>query len=487
MSPAKLTLLLIALICLTFQGLAQNKAATIDALLTLCTANGQFNGSALVAENGKVVFTKGYGMANFDWGIPNAPDTKHRIASITKQFTAMLIMQLVEKGKVKIEGKITDYLPEYRKDTGDKVTIHHLLTHTSGIPSYTGLPNFWSDSTRNPYPLEYMVKNFCSGDLEFEPGTKYAYNNGGYYILGAIIERLTGKPYEQVLQENILTPVGMTNSGIDDERKILPNRSQGYWQQGDVLTLDPYFHMTNAYAAGAMYSTAEDLYKWDQALYTDKLISKKTRDIYLKPYFPSGGSSYYGYGWGYGKNPIGNSTDSVNIIQHYGGINGYNTVIFRVPQTKDLVVLLNNTGGKPLGAMCTAILGILHGKPFSAPKLTIADTLLAVIKAKGIEAGMKLYEVMKTNASDKYSFAEVDLNTLGYLVLRMDRVKDAIKIFQKNVELFPEAFNTYDSLGEAYMVDGQKELAIKNYAKSLELNPGNSGAITMLKRIQEMK
>ncbi|MEX2117448.1 MAG: serine hydrolase [Bacteroidota bacterium] len=485
MRTTKSFILLFVLV--TSTGFGQDKSRAIDSLLTICYQNNQFNGSALVAENGKVIFKKGYGMANFDHNIPNTPDTKHRIASITKQFVAMLVLQLVEKGKMKIEGKITDYLPDYRKDTGGRVTIHHLLTHTSGIPTYTGLPNFWSDSTRNPYASEYLIKTFCSGDLEFEPGTRYVYNNSGYYILGSIIEKVTGKPFAQVLQENILTPVGMTNSGIDDEHEILPGRSQGYWRQDGRLALDPYFDMSSVTGAGAMYSTAEDLYKWDQALYGDKLISKKSKDVYFKAHFHTGGPTFYAYGWGVGNVPIGNSTDSINAIRHTGGINGYNTYIFRVPQTKDLVVLLNNTGPVPIGSMAIAVLGILHNKPWSPPKVTIVDTLLAVIVKDGIEAGVKRYAELKASSGEKYNFSEPELNTLGYILMRSGKVKESIRIFQLNVEKYPEGFNTYDSLGEAYMEDGQKDLAIKNYAKSLEMNPGNSGAIDMLKRIQGMK
>ena len=134
---------------------AQDKAAKIDELMTRIVENRQFNGSVLVAENGKVIYKKGFGYANMDWKIPNKPDTKFRIASITKQFVAMQIMQLVEEEKIKLDGKLIDYLPDYRKDTGEMITIHHLLTHTSGIPSYTGLPGFWSDSTRNSYDIDY--------------------------------------------------------------------------------------------------------------------------------------------------------------------------------------------------------------------------------------------------------------------------------------------------------------------------------------------
>ena len=138
----------------------------------------------------------------------------------------MLILQLVQEGKIKLEGKLTDYLPDYRKDTGDRITIHQLLNHTSGIPSYTGLPKFFQEISRNPYSVSDFIKKFASGDLEFEPGTKFNYNNSGYFLLGAIVERVTGKPYERALKERILDPVGM-NTGYDHSETILAKTRRG--------------------------------------------------------------------------------------------------------------------------------------------------------------------------------------------------------------------------------------------------------------------
>ena len=158
---------------------AQDQATKIQEVLTLAHKYRQFHGSALVAHNGKVVYKNGFGMANIEWGIPNTPDTKFRLGSITKQFTAALTLQLVEQGKIKLDAKITDYLPDYRSDIGQKVTIHHLLTHTSGIPSYTSQPNFLETVSRNPYKVTDFVKKYASGDLEFEPGSKFVYNNSG--------------------------------------------------------------------------------------------------------------------------------------------------------------------------------------------------------------------------------------------------------------------------------------------------------------------
>ncbi len=197
------------------QNTVQDKAAKIDEVMTAANKYRLFNGSVLVAENGKVIYKKGLGLAQMEWNIPNALDTKFRLGSITKQFTATLILQLVEQGKVKLDGKVSDYLPAYRKDIGEKVTIHQLLNHTSGIPSYTSLPGFFNDVSRNPFTVEDFVKKYASNNLEFEPGSKFSYNNSGYFLLGAIVEKVTGQTYEKALKERILDPVGMKNTGYD--------------------------------------------------------------------------------------------------------------------------------------------------------------------------------------------------------------------------------------------------------------------------------
>lgn len=250
---------------------AQGKAKQIEQLLSKYNEYGQFNGSALVAEHGKVIFQQGFGQANMEWNIPNQPDTKFRLGSISKQFTALLIVKLAEEGKIKLDVPITTYLQDYPKENGDKITIHNLLTHTSGIPNYTNAPNFFKDKARNPYTPEQFVKTFSSLPLEFTPGEKFNYSNSGYFLLGYIIEKITGKTYEQYLQEVIFTPLKMVNSGYDHSDVILKNRAAGYERKGKLITNAAYLDMSIPYAAGSLYSTVEDLYLWDQALYTNKL------------------------------------------------------------------------------------------------------------------------------------------------------------------------------------------------------------------------
>jgi len=458
---------------------AQDHAARVQEVLKLANEYGQFNGSALVAENGKVIYNGGFGLANVEWGIPNTPDTKFRLGSITKQFTATVILQLVEQGKIKLDGKLSDYLPEYRKDTGDKVTIHHLLTHTSGIPSYTNQPGFLENVSRNPYKVDEFVKKYASGDLEFEPGSKYSYNNSGYFLLGAIIERVTGKPYEQVLKQNIFDPVGMKNTGYDHHNTIILKRASGYTKT-PVLSNAAFLDMSIPYAAGSLYSTVEDLYLWDQALYTDKLLSAASKELMYKPFLQN-----YAYGWVVRNASFKQNNNDIQMIAHNGGINGFTTTIVRFPKEKNLIVMLDNTGSGYLDRLSESIAKILYSQPYEQPKISIVAPLEKLINEEGIQKAIAAYRDLKAKQSATNDFSEPELNRLGYQLLRTGKVKEAIEIFKLNVEAYPKAFNTYDSLAEAYLADNQRELASQNYKKSLELDANNTSAVEALKRLEK--
>ncbi|MGZ2369332.1 serine hydrolase [Ancylomarina sp. YFZ004] len=459
----------------------QTKVDKLDQLFEKYTEYEQFNGSALVAQNGKVIFKKGFGMANMEWDIPNKANTKHRLGSITKQFTAMLILQLMEEGKIKLEASITDYLPDYPKDKGDVVTIHHLLTHTSGIPSYTSYPKFMKEISRDPYSPEDFTRFFADSTLQFKPGSTYRYNNSGYFILGVIIEKLTGKSYEEALRERIFKPLNMMRSGFDHHRDIVKNRATGYEKRGERYINAPYLDMSLPYAAGSIYSTVEDLYLWDQALYTNKLLTKESMALFFGKHMPTG-QRYYAYGWSVGPQQVGSGEDSVYTISHGGGINGFNTIINRIPEDKHLVVLLNNTGGTNLGDMNKAITAILYEKAYDMPKKSLAKFLRKLILDKNLKTGLSWYETNKS--SNTYALKENEMNQLGYQFLQMDKTEAAIAIFKMNVEGFPKSSNAYDSLGEAYMKAGNKELAIKNYKKSVELNPNNKNAVAVIQKLE---
>ncbi|GAA4974169.1 serine hydrolase [Algibacter aquimarinus] len=473
--------LILVLLVFSSTVFSQSKVDKINELISKYAEYGKFNGSALVANNGKVIYKKGFGMANMEWDIPNTSDTKHRLGSVTKQFTGMLILQLVAGGKLDLQKPITTYLPDYPKENGDKITTHHLLTHTSGIPNYTSFPGFMQNETRNPYTPEEFIKKFQDKDLEFTPGEKFAYSNSGYFLLGVLIEKLSGKTYEDMLHEKIFKPLHMDDTGYDHFGDILKKRATGYERITTGYENSRYLDMSIPYAAGSMYSTVEDLYKWDQALYTNKLLPQKYMDMYFKPYIPAWGNSHYAYGWGVGYSKIGKSKDSIYTISHGGGINGFNTNISRAPSNKSLVVLFSNTGGAPLNSITRAIYGILDGKDYNMPKKSLADELYTVIEDKGLETGLKRYNTLKD--SDAYSLNEQEMNAMGYKLMGAGKTEAAAEVFKLNIDAFPKSSNAYDSYGEALMNLGKNEASIKNYRKSVELDSSNQNAIEFLKKM----
>ena len=351
-----------SLLQLTATSQAQSLPKQLDALATAYAKAGQLNGTVLVAEHGKVVFTKGYGLANREWNQPNAANTKFRLGSLTKQFTAMLVMQLVEQGKLRLDGHVTDYLPDYPKATGDKITIHHLLTHTSGLPSYTSQPSYGTASLLPTTPAAF-VNTFSALPLDFEPGTAWKYSNSGYFLLGTIIEKVAGKPYEKVLSEQILQPMHMQDSGFDLAETILPHRAAGYDRTPEGLYNTTYVDMSVPYAAGALYSTVLDLYKWDQALYGTQLLSEAGKARLFRA-----DRKHYAYGWLNMKMPVG--ADSVGVLAHSGHVNGFGTYLLRGLQDHQLVVVLDNEGGQHVQELSQDLLRVLYHQPAKGPQAT---------------------------------------------------------------------------------------------------------------------
>jgi CubicO group peptidase (beta-lactamase class C family) len=456
------------------------KAEQIDRLVSQYASYGLFSGAVLVSDHDQVLFKKGYGLANREWNVPNTPDVKFRIGSITKQFTATLVLQQAAQNKIKLDGRLSDYLPYYRKDTGSKVTVHQLLNHTSGIPSYTDDPRFFSEVSRNPYGVQEFVTKFCSGDLEFEPGSKFHYDNSGYFLLGAILEQVTGRPYEALLKENILAPLGMKGTGYDRFGELLAKRATGYQKDLGTIQNAPYLDMTLPYAAGSLYSTVEDLYLWDQSLYTDKILPADAKQKMFTP-----GLEHYGYGWDITTLPAAEPGGGQTMIAHEGGINGFNTLEQRLVGDHVLVVLFNNTPGVNLEEIATGIRAVLYGREPAAPKRSLVDTLGDTLVRGGVEAALRQYRQLKASDPNGYDFDARQLNRLGNQLVGHKRLADAIAVFQLNAEEFPKSANVFDSLADAYEQNGSKSLAIENYRKSLELDPKNTHAESRLKELQK--
>jgi CubicO group peptidase (beta-lactamase class C family) len=323
--------------------------------MNACVQVDHFSGSVLVSKGGELLFRRGYGLANAEHNVPNMPQTKFRIGSITKQFTAMAVMILVEQGKLRLDDPIGKHLGDAPK-AWDEVTIHHLLSHTSGIPSYTSDP-LYGLKMAQPETVRSMIARFRDKPLAFKPGEKFAYSNSGYFLLGAIIEKVTGKTYETFLKEAIFAPLEMNDTGYDQFKTVLPHRASGYTQTPHGLENAAYLDMAQPYAAGSLYSTVEDLAAWDQALVAGKLISKES---YARMFTPVKGD--YAYGWSVatraGRKEIG----------HGGGINGFVAQVLRFPDQKVCVVVLCNVMPLNPGKVARDLAAIAFGEPYKLPE-----------------------------------------------------------------------------------------------------------------------
>jgi CubicO group peptidase (beta-lactamase class C family) len=270
----------------------------------------------------------------------------------------MAIMQLREQGKLKIEDSVCAYLTPC-PDTWKPVTIHHLLTHTSGIPTYTGLAE-WRKVNMVPKTVDEMIGFFRDLPLQWTPGEKYAYNNSGYFLLGAVIEKITAKKYEEVLREQILTPLGLENTGYDWSATILPRRASGYSGRPPALRNAAALDMQQPYSAGSLYSTTEDLLKWDQALYTGKLLPTAAKELMWTPF-----KNNYAYGWTI--MPPSAATFGHRRVAHGGGINGFSAMIIRLPDVNVTSIVLSNMDSASASAVARDLLAIYYGQPYTVP------------------------------------------------------------------------------------------------------------------------
>jgi CubicO group peptidase (beta-lactamase class C family) len=322
----------------------------MDQIVQSYAADRKFMGTALVARGSQVLFSKGYGSADLEWDIPNSPNTRFRLGSVTKQFTAASILLLEERGKLSISDPVKKYLAD-APAAWDKITIFNVLTHTAGLPNFTGFPDY---EKLAPFPTTAaeLVARFRDKPLDFDPGEKWSYSNSGYVLLGYLIEKISGDPYEKFVRDNIFTPLGMKDSGYDSNTAIIAHRASGYAMGKNGYENAGFIHMTIPHGAGALYSTTEDLLKWEQGLFGGKVLKPASIEKMTTPF-----KNNYAFGVG---------VETVNgrkIIAHNGGIQGFATELEYYPEDKLTVVVLENvTGAVPPGEIAKKLVALAHGE-----------------------------------------------------------------------------------------------------------------------------
>lgn len=333
-------------------------ADELDAYLGAARNHDRFSGSVVVARGDVPILIAGYGMANHELGVANRADTKFGIASLTKAFTAVSILQLHESGKLDIADAICRFLD--RCPGGwDAVTIEHLLAHTSGIPNYTHFPGY-RETASMAATHDDIVSRFVDRPLEFEPGTRYAYSNSGYHLLGMIIESASGSSYGDHLQQNIFAPLGMKDSGLNDHKSILGGRASGYDVQDGILVNADLQDLPHLYSGGGIYSTVEDMLRWSLAMTPGELLGEASIRRMFTPVLGT-----YGLGWNI------SSTHGRKDVHHAGMNFGFASHIRRFPEYALTIVVLGNNQATNAAAISRDLTAIVLGEPYRFARASV--------------------------------------------------------------------------------------------------------------------
>lgn len=487
--------------------IAGSKGRKIDELLQAYFREGLLNGSVLVAERGKLIYKRGFGFANMEFRVPNEPNTKFRIASISKPIVAVLAMRLAERGKLSLDSKVSDFLPDYRKDIAEKVTVRHLLSHTSGIPDTLTRPGLYEREIRDPFTPEELLTRYSSGGLQFEPGTKVSYGTMSYVLLALMIEKATGKTFEQAMRDEVLIPAGMRDTGTENASPIVALNEQGrgiikgsapvierlatgYLKTVNGYERAPFMDMSHTSVGGAMHSTVEDLFRLDRAIYDNKLFSQRTRETMLTPVLED-----TTLGWNVRyltfsdlRLPFLNIVDpskslrpapaDFKIVYKLGDLWGYSGVFASLPNEQHTIIVLVNGNNRGVYfnldtiRITQAVMSILYEQPYVIPR----ERMFAeVIERQGFEKALTLFNQLKQKEPQSPIIRESEFNILGYEYKGKNQIATAIGIFRLNTEAHPSSANAYDSLAEAYEASGNKEMAIKLYEKVLQVLPLDKG------------
>ncbi|WP_281540754.1 serine hydrolase [Maribacter aestuarii] len=429
----------ISLFLITNLAKGQNLALQFDDLITKQYKPEDPGITALVYKNGETLYRKAFGMANLELGVKMTPEHVFELGSITKQFTAVSILMLMEQGKLSLEDEITKFLPDYPTN-GQRITVHHLLNHTSGIKSYTNMGDLISFARIDRTPIE-IIDYFKNAPMDFNPGEKWNYNNSGYILLGFIIEKVSGQSYADFIQEHIYEPLGMKNSFYGSKTKLIPKRASGYQPSEEGFRNADFISMTLPYAAGSLMSNVDDMLRWHKAIHNNELIKESSKKLaFTNTFLNNGKKTNYGYGWQI------DEIQDLPSIEHGGGIFGYVTHGVYAPDENVYVILLTNRNGSSPQEIAVKMAALAMGKPYP-----------------DAESGIALPNEKLEKWVGNYEFENE--------VIRSITMKDGLLFSRRdgseNLKLFPVSENRfYFDRGTAFydfsMKEGKKEVVFNS-------------------------
>ena len=471
--------------CLLFTwmqpSIAQGKKEKLAGIMNTYHRFNMFDGAVLVAENGKVIYKDAFGMANREWNIPNTTDTKFMIGSVSKPLTAILMLIQVQKGLIDLDKTISDYLPDFSKKNGSRITIRQLLSHSSGMPNYDIMKDFFPRISRQNFSREEYIKLYMDSALVFEPGSSYYYSSWGYFTLGYIMEKVSGKSYSQLMKEGIFDKLGMTGSGSYFHTQVVDKRATGYDYSLGGYTSSDFRDQSNTMGTGDLYSTVEDLFKLHLALSNNSLLNKKLTD---EMFTPGIRPWRYGFGW-FNQNFRYTPTDSVFANYHLGMTEGFLSFLVRIPSTNSLVVFLCNSSPTHFFGIAGNLMKVLYDKPVTI-KQPVHKVLETVLASANGEKAVTEYARMKKDTANYY-IDWLAMNQLGDQLFTLKRYEDARLIFENNASEFPSRDLALFSLAKTYEALGRKTDAIAWYKKVLALTPGYEEARNRLKELEMNK
>jgi CubicO group peptidase (beta-lactamase class C family) len=445
-------------------------AGRIEAVLRGYAEAGHFSGCVLVARGDEVLFEGAYGPANREWAIPLTTDTRFLVGSVSKGLTAVTVLQLVQAGKLSLETRLSEILPEFPSEQGERITIRHLLTHTSGIGHYDQVPEFERSLERLPHTPAEMIRYIGGIGLLFQPGERFGYSSFGYDLLAFACERQEGRPFAEILRERVFAPAGMSRTRLVDFRSIEERRASGYeYDLVPGFQNASFFDGSNAVGGGGVLSTVGDLHRWVRALSTGRLLGEPWRSEALRGQARVDASRAYGYGWFVSPRPDGRAGEA----WHTGSTNGFASFLSFSPADGHLIVLLSNVRSNVLGGnrrykletLRDDIRFALEAPPPPPPLRSAAMEVARVALDEGGGPAADAYRRLKRDPG-VYCFDELEVNSLGLqLFFKAGRPADAIAVLALNIEEHPESYNVYDSLGYVLHKEGRTAEAVDVYRR----------------------